>query len=1204
MADQEQLRHRYEDRGTEGEAERESGRRHDLAGRILRRDLMDKTSIKNFATWARKKLMQDVADKAALVGVTANGIRNPESSSTQDVQFFDVGMKAPYSIRREEIDQRRGLVTAILKKEEGSDYKTAFNSVVEEVAYTWFNRLVAIRFMEVNGFMPSSMRVLSGEDGRTEPDIVARPFDSGLAFSDDERNKIISMKEDNKQDDLFSFLFIRQCNFLNGILPGLFEKTNDYTELLLNISFTGKEGVVPRLISDVSEDDFKEAVEIVGWMYQYYNTEPKDETFALLQKNVKVTKERIPAATQLFTPDWIVRYMVENSLGRLWLEGHPNDELKGRWKYYLDEAEQTQEVQEQLKAVRAERAGLTPEDITFIDPCMGSGHILVYAFEVLMQIYESAGYTKTDSARLILEKNLYGLDIDKRAHQLAYFALMMCARKYDKRFFEAKASPQVYHPEGYRDGENYGSLLKIDESILGARPQEQRGSITSYSEHEAELRIWNFKRLLSKKYDVVCTNPPYMGSSGMNPLLSSYVKTSYPDSKSDLFAVFIERCGQLLKSSGYQAMITQHAWMFLSSYERLRDKLLARDIINMAHLGARAFEEIDGEVVQTTAFVMSVKKTVNFMGTYMRLVDYGSQSEKEAAFLTGGDHYTANANDFAKIPGSPVAYWANPISLEFFESAKSMKEIANPRLGFATGDNDQFMRLWFEVVRLNIGFGFTNREAARNSHLKWFPTNKGGESRRWYGNLELVVNWEDDGYEIRNFKDETGYLRSRPQNLNDCFRQGLSWTVISNMGSFRFSPLGHLYNNKGPIMSSKENQYDFYVLGLLNSVVSQYYLMFLSPTLGFEAGYISRIPVLLSDNQNLIEDTVVQNIALSRADWDVFETSWDFKAHPLIVYALLKPQLITNEQSHGIQIENTLEDAFREWEHVAAERFDALKANEEELNRIFIDIYGLADELTPEVEDKDVTVRRADLGREIRSLISYAIGCMFGRYSLDVEGLAYAGGQWDSSKYQKFIPDDDDIIPITDEEYFKDDIVARFIEFVRIVYGGDSLEENLDFIAKALGIRGNTSREIIRNYFLKEFYKDHLKVYQKRPIYWLFDSGKENGFKALVYLHRYNQDTIGKLRIDYLHKIQAIYDSEIARMRRVETSTDAKEVSDARKRREKLIKQLAETKEYDAKIGHLATARISLDLDDGVKVNYEKLQTGQDRKKYEVLGKI
>ena len=662
---------------------------------------MNKTAIKNFSIWARNKLIADISYKAGLLGITEKEIKSPLPQSTQTVQFFDIGTKEPSSVTGVEIQQRKRLVEEIERKAKQSDYATAYKNVIEEVAYTWFNRLIAIRFMEVNDYLPTRIRVLSSEkDGKAEPDLVTHALEANLDYSAYEKDRIIQLKLDNKLDELFRMLFIKQCNALNINLPELFEKTNDYTELLLNVSFTDKEGVVYHLINDISEDDFnvtKEGqVEIIGWMYQYYNTEPKDETFALLKKNVKITKDRIPAVTQLFTPDWIVRYMVENSLGRIWLESHPNTIVKENWKYYLDEAEQMPVVAEKLRMLRSQSPVKSPEDIRLIDPCMGSGHILVYAFDLLMQIYESEGYNPRDAAKLILDKNIYGLDIDRRAYQLAYFSLIMKGRQYNRRILTEDIKPQVYYPAGFPDGEEYGSLVKVD--ALSEKPVEKIGQLsledTNYS---LQLNSWNFKRLLTQKYDVVVTNPPYMGSSGMGTKMSAYIKMNYPDSKSDLFAVFIEKCGELLKPKGYQAMITQHAWMFLSSYEKLRVKMMHDDIVNMVHLGARAFEEIGGEVVQTTAFVLSNRNIENFRATYVRLIDYNSQQSKEEKFLSGSDHHIANKENFEKMPGCPVAYWVSNSVISIFGDKKKISDFGRAMQGTISGDNNRFLRLWFEI---------------------------------------------------------------------------------------------------------------------------------------------------------------------------------------------------------------------------------------------------------------------------------------------------------------------------------------------------------------------------------------------------------------------------------------------------------------------------------------------------------------------------
>lgn len=1198
---------------------------------------MNKTAIKNFAIWARNKLIADVSYDARLIGITEDGIAKPLPQSFGGTQFFDIGTAEPYSISGEAVRQRDKLIEVIQQKEKDTDYKTAYQYVIEEVAYTWFNRLIAIRFMEVNDYLPSHIRVLSSESGKLEPDLVTTPFDAELPFTAEEEAQIFQLKQDNKLDEVFRIMFLKQCNALNEILPALFEKTKNYTELLLSLSVIDQDGVVYHLIHDIPEDDFNiergGQVEIIGWLYQYYNTEPKAAAFA---KNGKITKEEIPAVTQLFTPDWIVRYMVENSLGRLWVEGHPDCGLKENWKYYLEEAQQEPEVQAKLSEIRKEYAALNPEDIKLIDPCMGSGHILVYAFDVLMQIYESAGYSQRDAAKSILEHNIYGLDIDDRAYQLAYFAVMMKARQYNRRILNGENTCHVYaiqesnsinrahlkyfgaglddieknaakmQLEGLldtlTDAKEYGSILNVEgynwellRRFVAAEDTDGQISMDSVGvEDTAEQlnRLVDIGETMARKYWVTITNPPYAAISNLSPKVNDFVKANYPDSKVDLFAVFIERCGLMTRVSGYQAMITQHAWMFLASYENLRDKLLNKELINLAHLGPHAFDEINGEVVQTSSFVFCNDFFSNYNSTFVQLVGGKNEAAKAAMFISGEHRFNKTNEQLREIQGTPyTAYWASDVVLSAFKKSHLVGDVSEPRVGMATANNDRFIRLWFEVNRNKFGINISSRKEAVESRKKWFPFAKGGEQRKWYGNNDTVVNWENDGFEIQNFKDEkTGRIRSHNYNLDYIFSSALTWTVIgTEKTSFRFCPVGFLYSNSGYGLFCNNEKTKYYLLGFMNSKIAASLLKILSPSMGFESGYLRKLPLIESDSLDSIVERVKHCIDGSNAEWDSFEVSWDFKKHPLLRNV------------------SAISEAFAQWQLECEDRFNQLKANEEELNRIFIDIYGLQDELTPEVEDKDVTVRKADLQRDIKSLLSYAVGCMFGRYSLDVEGLAYAGGKWDSSKYQSFIPDADNVIPITDEEYLDDDIVSRLCDWLKVVYGADTLEANLDYIAKALGNKGSTSREIIRNYFLNDFFKDHCQTYSvtgsgKRPIYWLFDSGKQNGFKALVYLHRYTPDTIGNLRIDYLHKMQRVYESEINRMQdMMDHSENAREVAAASKRKDKLAKQLKECREYDEKISHLALSRIELDLDDGVKVNYRKLQTAQDGKFYEVL---
>lgn len=1173
---------------------------------------MNKTALKNFAIWARKKLISDITYSAGLLAVNENSIGEPLPQSRSDLQLFDIGTKDYAEVKGERISQRNSLVSAIrAKAEELDNYKVAFEYIVEEVAYTWFNRMIAIRFMEVNGYLP--IRVLSSESGKHEPDIVTTPFDAGLEFTGEESGRIYELRDNNRLEELFRMLFIRECNHLHDILPELFEATNDYSELLLSLSYTDKDGVVFHLVNDISEDDFnieKEGqVEIIGWMYQYYNTEPKDKVFAALKKNVKITKENIPAATQLFTPHWIVRYMVENSLGRLWIEGHPDDDLRQGWEYYLDEAEQEPQVQAQLEEIRAGYREISPEDIRIIDPCMGSGHILVYAFDVLMQIYSAQGYSERDAAKLIVEKNLWGLDIDRRAYQLAYFAVMMKARQYNRRILTSGIKPNLFVIDDNRaltpeiieyiaDGDSkiaadlrsisndltnareYGSIINVQPvdfsgliERIGVIAQSDELNLIAMENKriacEKILPLVNQAQALSQKYDVVCTNPPYMGGSGMNSVLSEYVKRCYSEAKSDLFAALIIKCLEFTKQNGYSSLVTMQSWMFLSSFEEMRTKLLTLNTLTtLMHME----NMVMGIAFGTAVSVFRKGAVKGYKGTYNQIKLADIENAKPKSFPVAGNRFAQVSSDnFSKIPGMPVAYWVSEKFADVFKNEKLYKYSISPSQN-VTGNNDRFVRKFWELSNVKVG-----------GRDEWIFYAKGGGFRKWWGNLLDIVNWTPTARYIYQHGD--GHHASQIINKDYWYRKGITWGLItSSIPSFRVMPEGATFDKGGSTIIVEREVYN-YALGLLNSKVFLVVAKALNPTLNFQVKDICSLPLVISC-LDVINSTVDKCIDISQVDWDSFETSWDFKTHPL-----LKPVPLISE-------------SFAQWSDECEKRFTQLKSNEEELNRIFIDIYGLQDELTPEVEDKDVTVRRADLTRDIKSLVSYAVGCMFGRYSLDSEGLAYAGGDWDGSKYKTFIPDPDNCIPVTDEEYFRDDIVVRFVDFIRTVYGADTLEENLTFIADALGTRGNTSRERIRNYFLNDFIKDHIKMYQKRPIYWMFDSGKQNGFRALVYMHRWNADTTGNVRVEYLHKLQRIYENEIRQSQDVAETGSGREVSAAQKRIEKLTKQLKETHDFDEKIAHLALSRIDIDLDDGVKVNYEKVQTGDDGKKIEVLTKI
>ena len=1147
---------------------------------------MNKTAIKNFAIWARNKLIADVSYDARLIGITEEGIAKPLPQSFDGTQFFDIGTAEPYSISGEAVHQRDKLIEVIQQKEKDTDYKTAYQYVIEEVAYTWFNRLIAIRFMEVNDYLPSHIRVLSSESGKLEPDLVTTPFDAELPFTAEEEAQIFQLKQDNKLDEVFRILFLKQCNALNEILPALFEKTKNYTELLLSLSVTNQDGVVYHLIHDIPEDDFNVIesgqIEIVGWLYQYYISQKHEEVVDILDKGT-VRKEDVAAATQLFTTDWVVRYMVDNSLGRYWLERKPESKLWEKMEFFAKNKD---------GSVPTVNEKIEPTELTIFDPCMGSGHILVYAFDLLMDVYEECGYAQRDAAALIVKNNIFGVDIDKRATQLAYFAIMMKARQYDRRFFTRNVTPNLYCAENYPEGELLGSLIIVDH--LEEEPVVPEELTLFNMDYEHKKSIWNLRRVLFQKYTAVCTNPPYLNK--YNPELKDYVQKQYKDYSGDLFSVFMYRNFDFCTSGGYSAFMTPFVWMFIKTYEKLRDYIIDnKSITTLVQMEYSAYEEA---TVPICTFVLK-NRTSDNKSLCFKLSDFKGGMEVQKIKVVQaiknpecGYFYEASANDFKRIKGHPIAFWASEEMLNAFENYPTISEIAPPKQGLATANNDLYLKLWFEPLFSKIGVGMHNCSEAQKSGYKWFPYNKGGAFRRWYGNRDYVVNWENDGEEIKNFKDEHGKIRSRPQNTAYYFRQGITWSDITSASfSGRFTEAGFIFDIKGS-SGFPNNSEIYYVLGFLNSSVSQKCIKILNPTITTQVGDMSRIPVEVKGYYKESVDSKVEDaIQLSQRDWDSFETSWDYKKHPLLRNV------------------STISETFIQWQAECDDRFNRLKANEEELNRIFIDIYGLQDELNPEVEDKDVTVRKADLQRDIKSLLSYAVGCMFGRYSLDVEGLAYAGGEWDSSKYQSYIPDADNVIPITDEEYLDDDIVARLCSWLKVVYVADTLEVNLDYIAKVLGNKGSTSREIIRKYFLNDFFKDHCNIYSvtgsgKRPIYWLFDSGKQNGFKALVYLHRYTPDTIGNLRIDYLHKMQRVYESEINRMQdMMDHSGNAREVAAASKRREKLQKQLKECKQYDERIAHLALARIPIDLDDGVKVNYEKVQT-VDGVKYPVLAKI
>jgi len=1169
---------------------------------------MDKNKIKKYAINARTELINAIKVKLATLGIDENEIQDKLSISTPDKEYY-VDDNEANALTGAQIGWRKDIVAELNRHGYQEDSKTAYKDFVEEVAYTWFNRIIAIRFMEVNNYLPSRVRVLSSEEGKNEPDIINEAMEIGDDlgdYSNQEKELITSAlteKTPELMDSLYTMLFIKQCDALSDILPGLFEETSNYLKLLFTPHYD--RGVIKELIDEIPEEYFdveKEGqVQIIGWLYQYYNSEAKDYVIGL-PKSKKYRSTQIAEATQIFTPDWIVKYMVQNSLGKFWinvLKARHKDlsekdlVKKFNWKYYMLDAPQTEKVSERMDKENAKLKKYSIEDLKVIDPAMGSGHILSYIFDVLIQIYESEGYSRRDAATKIVEHNLYGLDIDNRAYQLGYFEVLMKYREYNRRAFRSNKNIHVlsipssvelngidiksvltsyFNKEtvnsienliqSFTYGKDEGSLLKIKENINFKLIKDILDDPRIISSIELQhifkyvKLFYKAAKILNQQYEIIVTNPPYMGSSRMNKELSSFAKKNFKNSKSDLFAMFLESWNGHLASQGYCAMVTMQSWMFLSSFEKMRKQLLKKyTISNLMHME----NNVMGIAFGTAVTITHLPYDSEFKGTYHQIKMMDVKEHKINNLPVKENRYSQiSQSNFDKIPGSPIAYWASNKIIAIFDNYPQINVKYDSKKGLDTGENSKFYRLWYEVNKFKS---------------YWKPLNKGGKYRKWYGNQEYIINWKDDGEAIKN----NGKANIRNEKFY--FLPSITWSdVTSGKYSSRYTPKGFIFDATGPSIFGE----DLYsLIGYLNSNVFNMLTKLTMPTIHYTNGQIAKLPFPDIKNKKILKLSK-NNIVISKQDWDAFETSWGF----------LKSPLLTQNTA-------SLHQAYNSWSNEALTRFNQLKSNEEELNRIFINLYGLQDELTPEEDDKEVSVRKADQVRDIKAFLSYFIGCVFGRYSLDQDGLIYAGGDWDASKYTTFKPNKENIILLTDRQYFDDDrdIIVRLKEFLTKTFDPETLTENMDFIAQTLEPkkfeRGTSAEDIIRTYFLNDFYKDHAKIYQKRPIYWEFNSGRNKGFKALMYLHRYNTEQLPMVR-HYLHELQpAMNDLIEVDQNLLDQETTASAKSKYRKTIATLNKQMNEIMKYDQILDHLSQSPVNLDLDDGVLVNHDKLQQGE-----------
>ena len=1170
---------------------------------------MNKTNLKSYAPKARLDFIKAVTARANVLGISAAGSVPAEVRGA--VAIID-GREWPAKVS----GQRDQLIERIRKD--------GFAQTMEAIAYTWFNRFAALRYMELHDYLGHGHRALSSAQG-TLPDILTHAMDLTNELPGLNAAKVTELKlAGNRDGELYRMLLVAQCNALSRAMPFLFERIDDDSELLLPDNLLRSDSVIAKLVEAIPEEDWAD-VEIIGWLYQFYISEKKDQVIGKVVKS-----EDIPAATQLFTPNWIVQYLVQNSVGRLWLMANPHSTLAKEWPYYITPAEQTPEVQAQLDAliqtrVREDGDTLNPESITVLDPACGSGHILVVAYDVLKAIYLERGYQPRAIPRLILEKNLFGLDIDDRAAQMAGFALLMKARADDRRLFTATDEAGNLQPpklnvlslqeskglsvdelathltpfkvqratisalvETFEHAKTFGSLIQIHYALkthLTVLPEvlalvKQSGDMYATAAADDLLPLVQQAQVLAMQFDTVVANPPYMGRKFVEPGLKAFLLRVYPDFDGDVFSAFMIRNIDFARDAGFLGFMSPMVWMFISSHEPLRRKIIEEtNLASLIHLEYNASGEVR---VPLCTFTLMRSHVTQYAGSYIRLTEFGgydNQGPKTLEAISNPDcgwFFVSRPDDFNKIPGSPVAYWIGDKIRELFVSNPTMGEMCEPRQGLATADNDRFLRMWSEISFNGIAFNIKSRDGALQSQRRWFPHLKGGEFRKWYGNHEWLVDWREDGHDIRNFKDSLGKVKSRPQGVDNYFRNCVSWSdVTSSSNSFRFDGPGFIPNVVAPVIfESKADLRIFLLAG--NNCFYNFIAKVLNPTLHFHVGYFSTMPFpeKLKDMDLSLADRLV---AFSKDDWDSFETSWNFKVNALVSFAK----------------SNKLKQAWDSWSAISQDRIVGTKELEEENNRLFIDAYNLQDELSPEVPESQITLARADREKDCQRLISYAIGCMMGRYSLDEPGLIYAHAGnvgFEPVRYATFPADVDGIIPITDERWFADDAPSRIREFLRAVWGPDTLEENMAWLAESLGTKATeTPDETIRRYIADKFFKDHLQTYKKRPIYWLFSSGKQGAFQALVYLHRYNEGTLSRMRAEYAVPLIAKLASRLDMLDKdVAAASSAAARTKLQKQIESLRKKQIELLAYDEKLRHHADMRITLDLDDGVKVNYGK----------------